>query len=314
MEVRKEKVVFVFSDPGAAKSILALATQLRTEKQQFIYSDRMHDFYSNFGLNVNAVSPSEVDSILEDLLPDFVITGTSYTSDIEKLFISACKKRQIPVFSQVDHWTDIKRRFEYQGQLIYSDEIWIIDEKAKEIALNEGIPETLLKVKGNPYYDFLKSWEPSISRDEWKKQNNIPEDKKLIMFAAEPLSKAGGVNRFGLDEKGCLKLLESRIASELLSETLVLIKMHPNQDKEYLMSAYRESKPRYEFRIFETDDLNTAIYYSDAVAGIFSNLLIEAHQLGKPVYRILEGLKIPDPLGHLRIGKVLGSGESITSL
>ena len=58
------------------------------------------------------------------------------------------------------------------------------------------------------------------------------------------------------------------------------------------------------FIVPKGSDINTLIYYSDVVIGFFSNFLIEATIMRKPVIRFFPKEISNDPFSHLAIGKI----------
>ena len=79
------KGLFVFSDPGGAKPLLALVTLIKNNLNDYrIISDRKYDFYDEFGLNVHVPN---ILSDFDNFKPDFLFTGTSYTSKLELKYI-----------------------------------------------------------------------------------------------------------------------------------------------------------------------------------------------------------------------------------
>jgi len=196
------KGLFVFSDPGGAKALLSLAyLEQKNLQQVLVFSDRIYDFYSDFGFTVESLQTGSVDSILEKARPDFIVTGTSYTSNIELEFIKKSKEKQIRSYSFIDHWTSILDRFKREGSLTLPDSILVIDSRASGIAEKEGIKKEIINIIGNPYYTFLKSWKPAVSKLELFAQLGISgTDTKLVVYAPEPLSNINGREKFGFDE------------------------------------------------------------------------------------------------------------------
>ena len=92
-KIFKGKGLFVFSDPGGAKPILALLTIIKKNLDDFIIiSDRKYDFYNEFELNVQL---PDIASDFENFKPDFLFTGTSYTSKLELKYIERSNKINI---------------------------------------------------------------------------------------------------------------------------------------------------------------------------------------------------------------------------
>ena len=62
--------------------------------------------------------------------------------------------------------------------------------------------------------------------------------------------------------------------------------------------------------ISETN-VNTLIFYSDLIIGMFSNILIEANYLQKDILRIIPSNKNKDPIEHLSVGRVIRSEKEL---
>jgi hypothetical protein len=293
--------LFVFSDPGAAKAVLAFAYKIKTNlKQLIIISDRDYTFYSNFGLDV-IITKEKPENIILTYKPDFIFTGTSYTSKIELEFLKVSKIHSINSYSFVDHWTSIKERFFLNNEFIFPHKILLIDKEAQKIALESGIDESLLTIFGNPYYDFLKMWTPIISKKQLFEQLAIPfNDKKTVVYAPDPLSNINGKEIYGFDELEVTSYISNILRDEDLSLNFIL-KLHPNQDFQKIFSCTNSN-----IVIADKDiDINSLIFYSDIVIGFFSNFLIESNIFGKKIYRILDQKKNIDPLNGKNIGEVI---------
>ncbi len=296
-----ERGLFVFSDPGGAKPILALSETLRDKlKSYLIISDRSYSFFKDFDVKVTQAhgTPSET---IKEFDPDFIFTGTSYTSSIGHEYIKEAKLRSISAYTYVDHWTNIRERFAQNGIELLPDLILLVDEKAKEVAIEAGLPENLLFVSGNPYHDFLRNWQPRVSRKEFYKMLNLQDEKKkIILYAPDPLSNVNGQAIYGFDEITATERLANSIRT-VCHENYFLLKPHPNQKIE----RFQEGKDGC-LKIIQADtDVNTLIYYSAIVIGYFSNLLVEATIMHKPVLRFFIKRGLPDPMEGMMIGEVV---------
>ncbi|NCI49073.1 hypothetical protein GWC95_04010 [Sediminibacterium roseum] len=307
MSKLKGRGLFVFSDPGGAKPLLALINQLSGILEDHrVVSDREYSFFNEFGI---VVSRPDMISDFDEFKPEFVFTGTSYTSDIELVYIKEAADRKIPCYSFVDHWSEILQRFKKDDVFCMPDKILVIDQAAKELALNEGIESERLEIFGNPYHLFLKNWEPIIDRKSFFGSYNIDPNDFVITFAPDPLSNAGGALRFGTDEKEIasifIKALENISTDKKIT---VIVKLHPNQNYDYLVSAFDDTSiPSVCLKEVDTRYL---LYFSDIVVGIFSNILAEASIFGKKIIRILINCLI-DPLEVQNIGQVCTTKEQL---
>jgi hypothetical protein len=291
--------LIVFSDPGGAKPSLSLAKKWQDADELLVCSDRQYAFFETFGIPVRQCRGEDAHAIFQEFQPDSLYSGTSYTSRIELDFLREAAKRGIPSASFVDHYTGFDVRFGFGEARILPDEIHVLDEKAAGLAYEAVLPESRIRITGNPYHEFLRSWQSQLTKEEVFQQLGIPvSEAKTILFAPDPLSNAGGAEKFGTDEVAILVVL-----LEALGETekpiQLLIKAHPNQSMDYLKTGLKNLPRNVEVHLVPSEKdalLNDLIQHADLVAGIFSSLLIEAELLGAKTLRILCEITIPDPL------------------
>jgi hypothetical protein len=236
--------------------------------------------------------------------PDFVFTGTSYTSVIELFFIEEAKRHQIKTISFIDHYTRYPDRFILNGKSTYPSEIYLTDEKAMGIALNYGLDNyAKLKISGNFFHQFLEQWTPDIPRKKIIPGVIIPDDKKIIVFAPDPMSNVGGKSKFGFDETDIWNVFAEIIKSDKFSHDFVVIKLHPNQDSEYFKNHVAVSVfPNVYYADF--CDSVSLMFYSDVVVGMYSSFLIEASKFNKKILRILLDTSLDDSLNGMNIGSI----------
>lgn len=295
-QFNNKRVLFVFSDPGGAKPVLALTQQLKEiVSASKIVSDRQYSFFGDFEATVEGFEKGSESRIITDFNPDIIFTGTSYTSDIERSFISEGNKRGIKTISFIDHWTNFKERFTNStNETTYPAEVWVINEKAKQLAIQAGLPDTIIKISSNPYYQYLKNWKPELNREELFSSLNIPLQNKIVLYAPDPLTNNGGKGFYGTDETEGLAMLVTALENIKEAKNYSLIvKAHPNQNislfDNWLNSI--ESPVKSSIKILKEGDVNPLIYYSDTIIGFFSNFLIESIILGKKVIRLTKNLQ-----------------------
>jgi hypothetical protein len=308
--------LIVFSDPGGAKPCLSLAKKWQQSDELLVCSDRQYAFFETFGIPVRECRGEDAHAIFQEFQPDSLYSGTSYTSRIELDFLREAAKRGIPSASFVDHYTGFDVRFGFGEARILPDEIHVLDEKAAGLAYEAGLPESRIRITGNPYHEFLRSWQSQLTKEEVFQQLGIPvSEAKTILFSPDPLSNAGGAEKFGTDEVAILKLfLES--LGEAGRPTQLLIKAHPNQSLDYLKTGLQNAPQNVEVHLVQSDKdafLNDIIQHADLVAGMFSSLLIEAELLGAKTLRLLCGVSIPDPLAGQSAGAVLTERSLVSS-
>lgn len=307
-------ILFAFSDPGGAKPCLSLIEEDHLSNAIAV-SDRHYSFYNDFKTHVKIVN-QDFDKLIDNICPELIFTGTSYTSDIERKIIKYAKDKKILCYSFVDHWTSISKRFEDKnGNRTLPDKVWVIDERAKQLAIDQGISNIRLVISGNPYHGWLKKWKPKVNKKTYLKQLKINnKNQKILVYAPDPLSNIEGKDLYGFDE-----LLVTTLLVELtkkhqteLKELKVLVKAHPNQDRVKLFKIIKDCKNFY--LLPETVDTNTTLYYANSVMGFFSSLLIEASIMSKPILRFIDEHTKIDPIAELNLGPVINEKTLLANL
>jgi predicted glycosyltransferase len=295
-----EKGIFVFSDPGGAKAVLAEAFFMKKKGLTDIrvYSDRKYSFAKEFEAEVLEPLPSP-DVIISEFKPNFIYAGTSYTSDIELNFIAAAKKKGIKSIAVIDHWTSMKARFLRKDEFIFPDEIHVIDERAKAICVEEGIDAGSIRITGNPYHQYLKQWKPTEDKKTFLGKLGIKDDKKIVVYAPDPLSNVNGKEKFGFDEVSATGQIGQLLDKNSFYHFHFILKTHPNQNTQKISPSEKMIMAN------DTIDSGTLMYYADLVIGFFSNFLLEAALLGKKVLRFHPLPLINDPLESTGTGKIV---------
>ena len=290
----KGKGLFVFSDPGGAKPLLAYIKLNSNLKEYIVVSDRVYDFYADFNIEVSPYYENCVEDYLISFKPDFIFTGTSYTSKIELEFIKIGIQHGLTCYSFIDHYTNFLERFKFNGVVQFPDFICVTDEKAFALAESAKLTRPIV-ISGNYYHEYLKNWKPVMSRDDFMTSLNMPLSSKLIVYAPDPISNVGGIQTYGLDERTILTEILYTLGKLDKKNIVLMIKAHPNQPLEILQGVDRKVGELTIIRDYQ-GKVNDLLYYSHIVIGMFSNILIEAAILGSPILRCLIGMRQPDPL------------------
>jgi hypothetical protein len=308
------KVLFVFSDPGGAKPCLSLI-DLDYISDVIVVSDRQYPFYKDFKSHVNIMN-KDFEQFIDKNQPDLIFTGTSYTSDIELQFIKLALKKSIKCYSFVDHWTSIAKRFiDAEGNLVLPDRIWVIDERAKNISIDQGLDESKLLITGNPYHEWLKCWKPTKNKNEFLLDIGLKENSsKILLYAPDPLSNINGTKLYGFDELSATSALVELFRNNRaeLRDWIFLVKTHPNQDRNKISEIINEQESFY--LLPENIDSNTCIYFSDVVMGFFSSFLLEADIMNKPVLRYFDDDSQNDPIAELNLGIIINKDSFLSTI
>ncbi len=309
----KGKILFAFSDPGGAKPILSLIEEIQPDEYLAV-SNRSYSFYDDFKTQVQMIE-NDFEKIVNSYQPDLIFTGTSYPSDFDKQFLKIALEKNIDCYTFVDHWTNMDLRFTYENNFLEPSQVWVIDERAKEIAMKAGIPKDKIVISGNPYHKWLKNWKPRVIKEVFLETiglKNITDT--LLIFAPDPLSNINGIEKYGFDELSALKdLIELFEEHESeLSHFKILIKAHPNQNRKKIEKIIQKTKNCI---LLPNDiDANTVTYYGNITIGFFSSFLLEAKILGKEILRFIPVPMKEDPIAALNVGTIVNKESLLTNL
>lgn len=307
----KGKGLFVFSDPGGAKPLMALIHIYKLKNYKAL-SDRKYSFFKDFDVKIEKYREGKEKFFLNNYKPDYLFTGTSYTSKIEVKFIYEALKLGIRTYTFIDHYTNYKERFFINDRYVYPKTIFLTDLNARKIAVKAQLNDhSELEVSGNFFHFFLKKWKPNISRENIIPFEKINSKKKIILFAPDPLSNINNKMAYLFDESDVWKDLSTAFLNVFIDNPPILIvKYHPNQNINYLKKAIKKFPVN---NCFCTDsiDTNTLIYHADIVIGMFSNILVEAQIFKKEILRHIPNTKLKDPLKQSKVGHISNDLEGL---
>jgi hypothetical protein len=302
--------IFVFCDPAGANSVLALIDNLMDKGKQegidfLVFTNLLGVFPKSYEGVVRRIEfcNQSVAEIIDDFQPNFIFSATSlesYEHDWRKVAL----QKNVKTIAFIDHWTSYLKRFSFNDEIVFANEIWVINEIAKIEAMEAGIPEKLLVNSGNPYYEKVKAFRPTQSKESFFSSLSIDSTKKTILFISDDIKKSVAVDKagnsiLGFDEFTVFKdilislgELEDRIN---FSNYQLLIKLHPRAKEnkfDELISKYAPS--HLSIHCIQRCDPLTINYYSDYMLGMFSNMVIESMLMNKKGLRIQTGMIIKD--------------------
>ena len=309
--------VFFFSDPAGARACLAAAFLLRQRQPAArirLFSNRAH---ASTGEAPPDLEVGHVDAVHADCFDgaSFVFTGTSHpdsSGSFELRAIAEAERLGLPTAAFVDHWVNFRLRFESDRGLILPRTILVIDEEARRRAIAEGLPADRLQIWPNPHLVYLaRHWRPRGDRAATRRLLGLGDEQTfVILYAPDPIRMRDPGGRRGFDEIGATRDLLASLGG-LGDRVQVLAKLHPLQPAEPIRTVLASS-PQVIVAAGQAE-VPELIHASDAVVGFFSNLLLEADALQRPVVRYYPGDRASDPLAHLALGTRVGSAGELAS-
>ena len=298
---KSKRGLFIFSDPGGAKPLLSLIN-LYGLTDYMVISDRRYDFFIDFEVKVDLFVPGNEKKTILDFNPDYLLTGTSYTSNVELNFIQVANKLNINTFSYIVHYIDYKQRFKFINSYIFPKNIILIDEKSEKIAIENNLALfSKLHILYNFYHEFLKRWKAKSVRRSFLKNIEIKPYLKIIVFAPDPISNINYKQQYLFNEIDVWKDFSYVINRINVKNFIIIVKLHPNQNKNFLIKAINMDPIDNVFYFNQNNSIDL-LYHSDLIVGMFSSILREAAIFETKILRHLPSVNFEDPLKDLGIG------------
>lgn len=289
-------MLVVAHDAGGAEIISAWLRKNRgCENVDFLLEGPAVKIFQGKLSEVNLVSREDVFAGLANY--ERVLTGTGWGADLEKKVISRSRGLGIYCASYLDHWTNYKERFSFEGHSVLPDEIWVGDEYARDLA-RDIFTGTVVKLEPNQYLvdcvDQIRETETKSAAKEGAKAS--------VLYICEPRTmKYGDPNYWGYTEyqalEGYLRFLGDQ--SESVGE--IRVRLHPSE----LSGKYDQVIRRFTSEFTINESFGTRLYedcaWADWVIGCDSMAMVVALLAGKKVFSCIPpgGRKIVLPFREI---------------
>lgn len=263
------RILVCAHDAGAAYLILHWVKHF-PQKCFFVLSGpALNIFREYFGVFTN----HQLNDIIS--ICDCMISGTSWSCDIEDKARQLAKKHHIFSISVIDHWVNYIDRFTFSGFLVLPDLLWVSDFYAYTIA-SETFPNLDISLIENSWLVYIQN--QVLSKSSRTLANNLTQDFR-ILYLLEPIRSEWDVQH-SVPEYHALKYLLSSI--ELLIESGYLpsnkklqfmLRPHPAQDISFYFDFLEEFSSIYSFTIDSDPHLHHSLSKCDLVCGLNSQAL-----------------------------------------
>lgn len=264
IEIKKKKVLICCNDSGGANLIYYWYLKKKNAYNFFFYnSGPAKKIFSKKNITFTEVLNKNF---------DFLITGTSVKSNIEKKARSIFKNRNIKSIVYIDHYTNYNQRFFYKSKYLYPNEIWCGDiyslKKCKKIFKKK----CLIKLKKNYYLDY--------SKKEIKKFSLKKPEIRSCLFVSEPFYKKINITLNQIYKRLCFFLKKKKIE-------LLYIKLHPSEKISNMRYVMKKIQSKQINVIIIKNNLYKWIGYSNYVVGLRSYAMVVSLNSGKKTYSLL---------------------------
>lgn len=313
------KKILIFShDPGGANAVIPLVKPLMARGYDVALWGKDHAIkkYKAAGLqgqDIMDLLDQENVGGLKDFLslqgPDLIITATSAEDYCEKYLWKAAEELGIISFAILDQWLNYGIRFSNyphsqtkeflkKKEIVYlPSRIFLMDELARQDAIEDGLPANRLFITGQPHLQVLmeKKHAPKAEIVSIRNSLGVGKNDVLIVFASEPLTEIHGtkMTSFGFNEQTILKELLFELqefAQEVQQKTVLVIRPHPRELKGKFDHLKDPASQSLKIIVSSDHEADLLIEAADCICGISSMFLLESVLFGKPIISIQIGL------------------------
>lgn len=300
----RHAVLFAAGDPGGANAVLPVAVELAARGGAVSILDHGH---------LGRVAPSGLCRVDPPAAGDgmagwlaahrvaAVCFGTSLADAVPLAVARAARAAGLPVGCVLDNWMNYRARLEVGGgDVLVPDLYAVMDDRARDEALAEGLPGGCLAVTGHPGLASLAEDVEAADaawRGETRRRLGLGlAGRPLLAFIGEPVSRDQGTGPEtpgwrGYTEDGVLSLLCRHVRDRAGQAVDLVIVPHPRDDLERLGALWRASAAGLGGGLAPPGSTGRQIVMAaDKVVGMASILLYESWLQGKPTLSLQPGL------------------------
>lgn len=277
------QVMFASGDVGGARALTPVAELMAKGKHKIIFSKNgavLNEYPSQ--------SPpwiwSDKSDDIKTIRPDVFIFSSSLTDNFALELAVAAQKYGIPTIHLLDNWSNYTQRLITEDGYLFTPKLYLVmDEFARDGAIEAGIDPKILRITGTPALESINSCSSKIDGD--------------LLFISEPVSSDQGISPSdksyrGYCEKSVLQMV-LKLRRELAPELNLKIKLHPRESTSGLLKILGTNYDSQRIFILppDTDHIN-AFENTRCVIGMSSLLLYRAWLAGLPCLSLQPNLKI----------------------
>lgn len=299
MSIKELNILFVASDPGGSRALLALVNKFNKNNFKVLVVANGYLHYecadniprvtvgdvSTFEKFSNAVKKENI---------ELVYFGTGVQDRLPLDVAHYAKLMNVPTIAVLDNWMNYRERLISDNYGLVLPTIYaVMDEHARTGAIDEGIPENIVCVTGHP---ALEGFEKRATCFSSKRRGGSLSNSviKSILFVSEPVEDDHGSSKDnpdyrGYTEKTILENLSSNLQKYSKEITINLL-CHPRENRNNLSKYWREIKGGLVGDVLNVSNGKDALFYADATIGMTSILLYKSWLLGKPTLSFQPGL------------------------
>jgi hypothetical protein len=299
-------VLLCATEAGGSRNLAPVAARAHAQGLDAVVFTRSHCAYLWEPVPPLVLDASDADVAREfdRRRPDVVICGTTAYRDLEVTVIAEAHRRGIPSLAIVDERYGYTARFSLGGRLQFPTAIGLMDARAVEEAIAEGVPAGICHATGSPGLAAI-----AATRDRFAAHPPacpVPSTRPIVTFVSETVAACYGTSAATPGPLGpFLGYTEDSVRADLLAafgemgaDVVLVEKVHPAAES---IPAVVEGGP-VPHLVVRSADLPALLWHSRLVIGMRSMAVLEAALLGAPALSYQPGLRVPQRCTAVLLG------------
>lgn len=227
---------------------------------------------------------------------DLVLCGSSAQATLERRMVRAARAAGVRSAVWLDHWVGYRPRFVLEGELVLPHEVWVCDEHARRLAVEE-LPGANIRLRGNPYLE-------DAAAEIRVLDGRVPagEDGERILYLTQPTTvgahaETGHPLGWGYHEHEALERYLEHLAEA--APAAVRLRLHPSETEQKYASLLEAFAGRLPLHISRGGSLAHDCAWADTVAGCDTMAMVVALAAGRRVVSVIppggKPLSLPFP-------------------
>ena len=287
----KASVAVCAHDAGAASHMVAWLAPLQQQLRLCLAGPAEPLFRAQLGAAMGSFPTLEEALVGAQVL----ISGTGWASDLEHQARRLARQRSIPSVAVLDHWLNYRERFQWDGQEVLPDQLWVADAEAAALA-KAAFPNLPVLELPNYWLECLCK-EVKVIRSGGRGDHPSPPHRpaRRLLYLLEPIRVPWSKGPAGVAETGEFQGLrywlqqlphlieQGWVAPQAELEGLAL-RLHPSEAAGKYDALIAEAAASWPIQLDPAPDLAEALAWADAAFGCETQALVAAMECNLPAF------------------------------
>lgn len=298
---RESGTLFCASDPGGARAVLPVLRCLQERGRPVVAVD--HRFLgesvpdTTVRISADALTGAQgFAQVVRDHDISAVCVGSSLSDPIPLQVMSQAKRAGLRTVMVLDNWMRYRQRMVLDGELICPDVYAVMDDLARQEAVQDGIPQDCIQVTGHPDLAALAD-HPGFSSPELcqtvRQSAGCPTGRLFLLFISEPVEHYQGNDPAQADFRGYTEKTVLALFADVLQshhqEVYIGLMAHPREDKTALERHWQHVRGKLDGGLTGLESRD-ALFGAQGVVGMSSLVLYQSWLLQLPTMSLQPGL------------------------